>query len=426
MSESNIELPSIFGNKTRGQWKMLSNPKNGFNSDVHGASGSAETRNFGGKDYDFEFETGFNQKVTKIFFEVKDKLTDGTNLTISDVTGGAPNVAVDCARSFNHIACLFNQCTVEINGTQVDNVNLLAEVDSYAKRKKYSQAFMDNFGAISSLQSYSARKAEAEARLEMSKLWICDAVPLLSEEEIPQNCRVRITLKSDSNYHLRAVTSPSNIANGVTNITWKYSVQGLKMYYYVEDCEHAPIDQPLVIDYRPYYASAESFSATDGQFTKNYTVRKSAYELGVAVASSIRNSSATVAPSEFKTAGNAERINKLQISYASNNYPSHSIDQVLTADANTGFMLSYIETMTACDKLLNDAGGISYENWETSPFWVYDCIKPENDISTNVEVTVNPLSGSGVGQLILFNRSASALIFNYDKLGNLYEVKREM
>lgn len=416
MSElENLDLPSLNGNKLRGQWKMLSQPKNGFTADVMNGTGAAVTKNFGGKDYDFEFECGFNQKCTKIIFEVEDSLTLGTN---------APIGTAEIARTWNHVACLFNQVTVEINNTQVDNISLLAELDSMVKKQKYTQAYFNGFGKISNLHSYKERKDESASRIKLSKIWICDACPMLSEESILQNSRVKITLKSDNNYATRAIASSSGVTEGTAATNWKYGVTALRMYYYLEDGDDAPVSKRVVVDYRPYYASLETLSGT-GQQTKNFTVKPSTYEISLGLVSTTRNTATDYSPSVFTAANNPQNLTYYMIDYASQQFPNHTVKQLASTDELTGFTLSYLQSMFASDKMYNDAGGIDFDQYVGSPFFKHDILKRDDDKSTYCSVTLTPGGDSSASQLLLVHRYANGITFNYNNIGSLDNVSRE-
>lgn len=417
--EETVEVVrSLYDNKTKGQWKMLAQPKNGFSADGINAGPLPFTKNFGGRDYDFEFETGHNQKCTKIAFAVTDVLMAGA--TDTPVTANHSK-----RRSFNSVACLFNQLTVEINNTQVDNIPNICEVDSYAKRSKYTQAYMDGFGKISNLHSDAIRATDSQANTITTKLWIPDGCPMLCEESIPQNCRVKITLKSDTNYALRAVHA-SNIASteGIGADNYRYGVTSLRMYYFIEDSEAVKANHVETLDYRPYTCGVETLTGI-GQQTKNYTIKPTTYEIGIATVSSIRSTNVVYAPSVFAAANTAQNLKNYQIDYAGQQFPTHTISNDFTAGTDVGHALAYLESMISSEKNVNDAGGIDYDNFKASPFYKFDVYKLDGDMSTAAAVTIEPGGNSSDAQLFLFQRYGNIIRIYYNNIGAVSDVKRE-
>lgn len=409
---------SLYDNKTKGQWKMLAQPKNGFTADTINAAPTPFTKNFGGRDYDFEFETGHNQKCTKIAFAVTDVLKAGATDALVSVTH-------DKRRSFNSVACLFNQMTVEINNTQVDNIPNICEVDSYAKRCKYTQAYMDGFGKISNLHSDTARIAESRVNTHTTKLWIPDGCPMLCEESIPQNCRVKITLKSDINYATRAVTaSAAGGTEGVGADNYRYGVTSLKMYYFIEDSEAVKPDSIKTIDYRPYGCGVETLGGT-GQQTKNFTIKPTCYEIAISTVSAARSTNVIYAPSVFTTANDAQNLKSYMIDYAGQQFPNHTVSNEFANYTDVGYALAYLESMVSCEKNLNDAGGIDYEHFKVSPFYKFDVYKLDGDMSTACSVTVESNADSTNGQLLLFYRYGNIIRIHYNNIGAVSDVKRE-
>lgn len=430
-------LPSINGNRTKLFYKRLL-PDGSYNKDVHNAQGTDVTRNFSNNgEILFEFNTGPSQKIPadRLFLEVFDTLSLGANAASGDPndlnrsTAGGINVA----RSYNHIACLFSSVIFEIMDTPVDNVLNVAELDSYVKKKQYSQTWMNTYGAVQNLRPYSDRLADTYTSRKKSYVWHPDCIGVLNNQMIPQNSKCRLRLKPHPDYFTRAVESTTNYGSTTASVlpgnsatTYKYSVQDLYLYVPFLEAETIVANSSITMDVRPYKAVFQKFLQSGDE--KDYNVPPTTYELGLAILSGHRDKSTKDSPSTFaENSNNTHRIKQYKINYVYD-MPEYRADQTYSNDASTGnvgsereFMISYLSQ----DKELDDGGSYSFSEWINNPVYIHQVVKRDDDKTTKATVRIDTDNGfSGTiasntyyDDVFLFSQYSRWMRIDYDENG---------
>jgi hypothetical protein len=403
-----LKLPSVNGNLTKRSMRII-NPKAGFNPDIMNATKTAPTSRFAdGGQYQFDFKTTATQTcdLSKLFWEVTDVLTNGEN----DRTSAA---CVAC-RSWNHIAAMFQEISVEWHNSQMERVSYIAEVDSLSKKLKYGQSWFDHFGVVQNCQPLDKRNAASDAYKTHSYLWHPDCLAT-SDHVVPQNCEVIIKLVPHSSYVKRCVESA--VDPGITAATFKYGVTNIQMYIQIDEGVISTADSVKRFDLRPFTAASSPWNSETG--THIYTVPATTYELCLALTSATKNSSNAHSPTEFK--GVAGFLEQYEIKYASQSFPNYQTNHSIVANNSIkGFAKSYYESLLSYSS--DDAGCISYNEWYDSPFYVFRCIKREDDLSVSAELFLTNSAGLANAEVMVFSRHSKVMIVYYDEVGQIRTV----
>lgn len=426
------QLTSINGNKTKEQWK-IANVKNGFLPDLLNAVNVDATKNFSSQDIVIELNSPYNVKITDLYFVVGDRLVygDGTIITGANI-----------ARNFNHISCLWDTITVEINDTIVENISNVAELDAYEKYRKYNKSWFDSgLGFVQGCSSFSARANEAATFKAVEKIWKPDCSQILTSE-IPQNARVKITLKPHKYYDTRAVQLSSGVnapLMGNTNATVKYIIESFSLRYKYEEAEVAPTNYDYVMDLRPVemVTISQLNTALGTEQYAQLNVKSTTYELGLGFSASNKDSSLWNKPNNFKSLpdynGNDRSLMlDFYMNYAGQKFPEHANNLSLDATNKSikGYPTMFYESMLANDKHFNDAGTIYFADWLENKLWSFNVVKREDDASTALELYFRPqydLTSSGTStNAHVFYKYSQVVILKYDAQGNIISVSKEV
>lgn len=432
-------LENINGNVTKVAF-VSKNPRSSFPADTHGGAGTQVVRNFNSSaEIIFDIETDFQKKVDlgTVFFEIKDRLSKGTNVTVANTAVAA----IDACLSWNHCAALFTQIRVELNGRLIETCTNPAEIDTFCKKTFYNKSYFDNMGQVQNLRPRSERVTDAGLYQTKCWSWNPDCLSMLhSDVELPQNCKLTFIFTPHANYANRAVDSAVTIAGAVDGTTLKYSVLDMKMFYEVETAESAPKDDQVVLDLRPIDFQALQWNTGTGAAQREYTVKPTTYKLALAMTSSTKNADSSLyGPTEFRTGAvygapaagvaptnaRAELFSSHLIRYNDEQYPSAINTQALGgvgAEEQSGFLRQYFETMVAFDRNVRQTGGLTFDQWFECPIYAYDIKKRPDDLSTRVQVELTPGADIASHDVILFSQYAKQHVIPYDSAGQPYDV----
>lgn len=426
-----MSLSSVNGNKTKGVTKMIL-PLNPFNKDEQGNSGVAQTSNFASNgEIIYEFQTSATQTcpTDNIFFEIKDFFSLGTN-AVPAVTNTGDGIGDYVLRSWNHCACLFSNLVVEINNTVVENISLVAETDSYIKRSRYSDAWLNSFGVVQGLATDPAIRKEFRQAPFQSFLWHPDCSALCTNQVIPQNCTVRFRLQPHQNYLNRAITvSSGNTTYGTTATDIKYGVDRIRMFVYLEEGDVVEPNSSKILELRPVKGLDQQFvGASAGEDTKFYEIPYTTYELGLGITAYNKNSSLRNAPSEFieRDLG-TNQISQYQMSYASQIYPEYSSNMKWGSDFD-GPMREYMLSYIMANMHYDDAGALKFKDWAIQPLFIHRVVKREDDKSTRLQLRlVTENSGGLRGNFACIFASYQKYVqITYDEAGRVFNVNPEL
>ncbi len=416
-----MSLPTINEAKTRGFWKEVRATTQVFETYAAGAIAQV----FQGE-YEYRFDTAFNQKahMDKAYFMGTDSLAAGDAQTVPSVTCAA-------ARPWNHMACWFNQIQVDIQGTNVENIIDIAEVDSYAKRAKYNEDYFNRVGECMNLKvditSLNANDGFAKrvtrdraANATQSYLWHPDCCSVF-DKVLTQNLNISVKVRISPDIRTRAVQSSAaadantaSIGTGANN--YRYCVSNLVLYVWITEEDIAPSNKDVPFDLRPIYPARVTWNLTSTSGTLNYQgIPATTYQIGLGLCAGDRNTNILYSPTDFKTANNKQQLTTYRLKYANYDYPQYQITETQTSHR----FRSFLQSMSDLEK--NDIGdsGESYTFYvDRGEIYHFDIVKREDDRSTTAELQLTAPANFTGEDVFLFCKYVKDLVITYNELGN--------
>lgn len=417
-----MSLPTINAGVSRGFYKEVRATVVQWNNSAL-TNAAAVDGNFNGET-EYKFSTAFNQRVhmDKSYFAVTDFLYDGATLVATTPTCAA-------ARTWNHCSALFQNMQIDINGTNVENINEVAEVDSYCKRVEYDESYFKNIGECFNLKyAYGvtngsdsiSRHTDAMANPKTTYLWHPNCSGIF-QQTLPQNLDISIKMRPAANKHFRVVDGVAATDPGVVVDTFRYGVSEILLYVYITEESNAPRDTEIKLDLRPVFPAKVTWTGA-ATLTYNYNVPATTYQMGIVLASSTRNTDTLFSPTIFKCETNKQDFLSYRIKYASYDFPQFQITEV----AAQRFYRGYLNGALDFSKDVNFNGGESYAFWrEQGPMYNFDVIKRADDHSTIAEVTLTAPAAFNGEDVYLMCRHSRVVIIGYGSDGRVTNVSAE-